>query len=273
MSWRAGLVLTMAVCMAAEAGAAQAGVVIHTSGKDLKTGRETDHQTSYVQNGLVRMEKLDEHGQPRQITLFRDNALWELQPAQHTYTKMDHAAMQQAAHQMDQEMAKMRAQMANMPPEQRAMMEKMMPGANGKTPGAAPPPEGTWTDTGKSETVGQYNCHVWESRFNGKLETQYCVVPAGALPGGDELLSAMRELGKIARELMSAIPAAAGSSRQLMAFERLQGYPVLVRHFSGETPTREDIVQSIERQSLAANQFEIPQGYTERPAFGPPDRH
>ena len=69
------------------------------------------------------------------------------------------------------------------------------------------------------------------------------------LPGGDELVSAMREVGKIARDLMSALPpAAAGASRELAAFDRLQGYPVLVRHFSGETPTREDVLQSIDRQ-------------------------
>lgn len=266
MSWRAGLAVTIAVYMIG-AGTAHAGVVIHSTSKDLKSGREADHQTYYVQNGLVRMERIDDHGQPRQITLFRDNALLELQPAQRTYTKMDKSAMQQAGQQMEQELAKM-------PPEQRAMVEKMMGGASGKSPGAAPQQESTWTDTGKTETVGQYTCHVWESRFNGKLETQFCVVPTGTLPGGDELVSAMREAGKIAKELASAMPeAASASSRQLAAFYRLQGYPVLVRHFSGETPTREDVVQSIERQSLPANQFEIPQGYTERPAFGPPARH
>lgn len=74
--------------------------------------------------------------------------------------------------------------------------------------------------------------------------------------------------------LASAIPAvAAASSRQLVAFERLQGYPVLVRHFSNDTPTREDVLQSIDRQSVPASQFEIPKDYTERPAFGPPARH
>lgn len=265
MSWQTGWALTMAVCMVG-AGAAHAGVVVHASSKDLKSGREADRQTFYVQNALVRIERLDEHGQIRQITLFRDNALWDLQPAQHTYTKMDKAAMQQVNQQMEQQLAKM-------PPEQRAMVEKMMAGASAKPPGAPPSQPGTWTDTGKTQTVGQYTCHVWESRFNGKLETQYCVVPTGTLPGGDELVSAMREVGKIARDLMSALPpAAAGASRELAAFDRLQGYPVLVRHFSGETPTREDVLQSIDRQPVPANQFEVPPGYTERPAFAPPDR-
>jgi hypothetical protein len=266
MSWRTGLAVTLAVCITG-AGTAHAGVVIHTSGKDLKSGRDADHQIYYVQNTLVRIESGDEHGQTRQITLFRDNALWELQPAQHTYTKMDKAAMQQANQQMEQ-------QLAGMPPEQRARIEKMMGGANGKAPGGQSAQEGTWTDTGKTETVGKYTCHVWEIRFNGKLEAQYCVVPTSTLPGGDELFNAMREVGKTVRDLMSALPrAAAAGSRELAAFDRLQGYPVLVRHFSGETPTREDVLQSVERQSIPASQFEIPQGYTERPAFGPPSRH
>ena len=86
-------------------------------------------------------------------------------------------------------------------------------------------------------------------------------------------MSAMRQLGKIARDLTSAMPAAASSSRELAAFARLQGYPILVRHFSGESPTREDIVQTIEREPVPANQFEIPKGYSERSAFGPPAHH
>ncbi len=265
MGRQARWAITTVACVTC-AGVAHAGVVIHSTSKDLKSGREADHQTYYVQSGLVRIESADAHGQPRQITLFRDNALWELQPAQHTYTKMDKSAMQQANRQMEQ-------QLAQMSPEQRAMVEKMMGGA-AKPPGAPNPQEATWTDTGKTETVAKYTCRLWESRFNGKLETQFCVVPTGTLPGGDELVSAMREVGKTARDIASTIPAvAAASSRQLAAFERLQGYPILVRHFSNDTPTREDVLQSIDRQSVPARQFEIPKDYTERPAFGPPARH
>jgi hypothetical protein len=170
MIWRTRLALAIAACMTG-AGAVHAKVVIHSTSKDLKSGREADHQTYYVENGLVRMD-----------------------------TKMDKSAMQQAGQQMEQELAKM-------PPEQRAMVEKMMGGA-GKPPAASPSQEGTWTDTGQTETVGKYTCHLCESRFNGQLETQFCVVPTAILPGGDELVSAMRRVGKIARDLASAMPAA-----------------------------------------------------------------
>jgi len=55
MIWRTRLALAIAACMTG-AGAAHAGVVIHSTSKDLKFGREADHQTYYVENGLVRMD-------------------------------------------------------------------------------------------------------------------------------------------------------------------------------------------------------------------------
>jgi len=262
--------LTMAAACLGAAGVVQAGVVVHSTGKDLKSGRETDREVVYVQDGLVRIDKVDEHGQATQMTLFRDGAIWDVHLPQKTYTKMDKAAMQAGAKEMDAEMAKMRAQMANMPPEQRAMMEKMMGNMNAKPGGTAPArPEATWTDTGKTEHVGSYTCRIWESRFGARLDAQYCVVPKGSLAGGDELIAAMHQVSSLAHDIMAAFPVAAeATEREFAAFEKLNGYPVLVRHFSGDAPSTEYVVQSVDHQSVAADKFVVPAGFKEKPAFG-----
>ena len=60
-----------------------------------------------------------------------------LDKAKNKYQEIDEQTMDQMAHQMSGAMAQMDAAMKNMPPEQRAMMEKMM---KGKMPQAAAAP-------------------------------------------------------------------------------------------------------------------------------------
>jgi hypothetical protein len=43
----------------------------------------------------------------------------------------------------------------------------------------------------------------------------------------------------------------------------MDGFPVLVRHLSGGSHSDENVVTRIERTSLPADKFEIPQGFTE----------
>jgi hypothetical protein len=45
-------------------------------------------------------------------------------------------------------------------------------------------------------------------------------------------------------------------------YGKMEGFPVLVRQISGSTPD-ETVVSRIERQTLPADKFQIPQGFTE----------
>ncbi len=91
---------------------------------DEQSGQEQTVLT--IKDGKVR---IDDAGAPS-WTLFdaKDDTLVTVDPDNKTWTSLDEATMQKAAGRMNAAMAKMREQLEQMPPEQRAMMEKMMGG-------------------------------------------------------------------------------------------------------------------------------------------------
>jgi hypothetical protein len=46
-------------------------------------------------------------------------------------------------------------------------------------------------------------------------------------------------------------------------FTRVNGFPVLTRHISGDKPSREDRVTAVDRLTLAPDKFAVPKGFTE----------
>lgn len=237
------------------------GAVLEMTDRDLRSGKVTGGQTYFAQGGKVRID----HGGPERngdYALFRDQTLFNVNSKSKTYTKMDSEALAAMGNRMKSAMSQMQAQMANMPPEQRAQIEKMM----GKQMGGAAPaakPKRTLTNTGKTEKTAGYTCTVWNETVDGVLDTQLCVVPPGALKGGDELFAALKEFGKFMREFADAMPHGQRDSNN-SDYERINGIPVITRDIEGGKPVRETRVTASRTESLGAAVFELPKGYTQK---------
>ncbi len=249
-------------------GAAHAGVVIHNVERSLPNGKERANQTMYVQNGMMRIDVLDERGHVTDMTIYRDGILWDVNVAERSYRKIDKAAMQQASQQINQAMEQMKARMANMPPERRAVIEKMMAGRQGSA--ASHAPEITWGDTGRTEHVAERSCHLWESKRGGAIMMQYCVISPAKLPGGEETYSTMRSFAKSFKDAFSGMPERMrqAAARSMAWFEKANGYPILTRSFERGKPFREESLKSIDQQNVPADKFAIPKGF-KAVAFGP----
>ncbi len=116
-------VLSLALSLAS---AAHAGVVIELVERDAKSGKTKPEQVMYVQGGLARFESSD-----GQVTIFKGEALTILDPDERSYTVVDRAAIERMASSVNDAMAKMRAQMAGVPPPpgyQRRDLASDMPG-------------------------------------------------------------------------------------------------------------------------------------------------
>lgn len=246
------IVLMLALTTAA---AAEAGVVIQTADRD-SSGKQSDKETMYVQNGALRIDRLDERGHVTTFSLIRDDVVWDVDVQKRTYSKLDKAAMKA---RLDEGQQRMKAMAAQMPPERRAMFEQAMQKMQ------AAHHDYTWTDTGATEHVGQYSCRVWEGKRDNKVQRQDCVVAFSSLPGGDELAATLRKAAATAQEIASANPMMAKVTQEMFSgFQKFNGWPVLTRHMAGGKSHREEVVKSIERQSLPADKFEIPKGFTEK---------
>src|SRR5262249_17957755 len=149
---------------------AHAGSVLKLDAKD-SAGKAVPNQVYYAQDGMLRIDRVDAGGTVVSYTLIRDGAIWEVNPRERTFTRVDSASLKQM---MGGEEAQMQAMIARLPPEKQAAMQARM--AQMKQNAAAT--EYTFSDTGRSDHSGQYACKVWEEQRNSKPFAEYCVVPA-----------------------------------------------------------------------------------------------
>ncbi|HLW74216.1 MAG TPA: DUF4412 domain-containing protein [Gammaproteobacteria bacterium] len=229
----------------------------------------------YVKDGKVRMEG------GRGIGLYdaATNTFTMLMPDKKQYLVFDeksasamgasaNAAQQQmAAHQgqIDQANQQAQAAMANMTPEQKAMMQQMMAGRGG-APGAGPM-GGMQMDTkdlGTSETVAGHKCEDMQLVMNGQAMSTMCVMsgPPSALgiPAADvKTLEAMRAG-------MLKLSAHMGPMGQGMAGMMTKGFSLKTTHqvYRDMQPvTDTDTFKGLSTASLSAALFEIPAGYAQ----------
>ena len=235
--------------------AAHAGVVVHMAQKSSSGDQAKERSVVYAQDGFLRIDDLDGEGHVQHLTLFLDGVIWRAEVAQRTFQKFDKNAMAVRQNGMQE---RMQAMMQNMPPEKRAMFEERMKAMQQHAVDYA------LSDTGRSEHAGSYPCEIWQLSRSGKLSTEYCVASKGSLPGGDELVNASHKAAAVAADVMSASPMIAKAMPPLYTlYGKMDGFPVLVRRMSGGKPSEETIVTAIERKSLPADKFAIPQGFTE----------
>ncbi len=246
----------------------QAGVVIEYVNRNATTGKEEPLQTVWIQNGLARMES--NRGRSGTVaTLYKNEAMYVIEDASRSYRVIDQATMEQMAGRMGDAMAKMREQMAKMPPEQRAMMEQMMKQRGGTMMNGAPHKPAIYDAqaTGGSETVNGRSCKLWNVTRDGALAQQLCVVPMAAMPGAVEVIELSKKMSalfeKLGHQLRDQLPTTLQQSTTALA--KINGYPIMTRAYrDGVLQPEQFIVKDWKQQSIDAAKFEIPTGYKQQ---------
>lgn len=246
---------------------ASAGVKIETVNRDIKTQAvEGGSQTLLVQDGKVRINGSQHGGM-----ILKGGVIYILDDKRKAYREMDKATMKATMDKAGAAMAQMQERMKNMPPEQRAQMEKMM---GGNMPGmmGGKPKVYTSRDTGKTDTSEGRKCSVWHMLADGAVYEELCVVPFSTFPGKEDFEKTFKEIGEAFSGMASAFP---GAGDQVKARSAVKGYPVRVRPFANGQPSgKETVLKSWTEESIPAATFEIPAGYQKRempamPAMGP----
>ena len=186
------------------------------------------------------------------------------------YYVLDEASMQQMGAQLSGAMKQMQEALDSMPPDQRAMAEKMMKQhmpQGMQEPARAPL---SLHETGREDTVSGYACDYYEVRRNGAKVRELCVTSWDDLPGGRDIADAMLDMAGFYERMTEALSKEAGvgvlgEQQELFAhLEELDGYPVLTREFdSGGEITSESVLKSAVTADLDPSLFEPPAGYRE----------
>ena len=91
------------------------------------SGQETERSRIYAQSRKIRMEQVDGN-ETAATMIFLGSEFLYIDHEEKSYIVMDEAMLDEVSTKIDEAMKAMEAQLASMPPEQRAMVEQMMKG-------------------------------------------------------------------------------------------------------------------------------------------------
>lgn len=174
-----------------------------------------------------------------------------IDPKEKTYSEITFAEMEsmmkKASGQMDAKMAEMQKKLADMPEEQRKMVEQMMAG---KMPGRPKDAKVEVEKTGDKKTISGYACTKYAVTQDGKEAMTLWVTKD--VKG---FASMRKDLEEFSKRMMAMNPM--GGKGLGEGYKKIDGFPIRTEMSGAFTST----VTKIEEKSTPASAFEVPAGY------------
>jgi hypothetical protein len=235
---------------------AWAGVVVQMEVTAKDAPERTGSEVFYAQGEMTRTDSPSTSGQASSV-IFRDETMYFVDHDKKVCQKID----KQDVEQLSGQLGAMMKEMEKLPPEQRAMMEKMM---KGKMPGAQAPPTQR-VETGGREQVGDYPCTVHTLYSDDEKVREVCLADESVGADLGEAMAAFQALARFAEGLMEVtrnLPFGDSIEIPFQDVQGMNGFPVRTRVFDGEGQVvLERTLKSITRRGLEPEEFEIPKGY------------
>ncbi len=168
-------------------------------------------------------------------------------------------------------MRQMEAQLADMPPEQRAMVEEMMRGQMQAMMGGNPedriPPRVEKTGAGQWESKPCTQYAVYE----GAEKTQeICAAPLADIQGVGEAMEAFTNMAGFMNQLSDSMPepmASAMAENPMELIDQIDGFPVRRVDLMNGQVLSETTLEGVVEQALDESVFAVPEGFTEQDLF------
>lgn len=171
--------------------------------------------------------------------------------------------------------------LANVPPEQRAMVEEMMKnrmGGMGGMPNMGAPapveiemPKIEFRETSRSDTVNGYDCTYYDSFENNQKDGEHCIATWAELGVSNNIQNSFTSMAEMMEGFLEQFRQMSGSNAEnnmLTYLKDMEGYPVLSRQFSNGEAVRESRLSSIAEQDFDDSEFMPPSGYSEQTLMG-----
>lgn len=273
--------LAVFTMLAVGAGIAEAGAIFRTTVENfMEDNQFFDAQESYqtvtkIDGNRMKMDTQSLEGQIKQTVIFlgETDEMYMVDHEKKTYLVMDKEQIEALGSQISDAMKQMQEALAQVPPEQREMMERMMKDRMGGGGGGdvKPPSPPVVTDLGESGNVNGVSCQWKQVTRDGKLEEKACVARETDIAGGDEMVALAHEMRDFAEGMMRAAQAAAdmpmfgGGTMTTFAAgvtADLGGYPVISENYdgNGELMSRSTF-ESADQVSVPEGEFTPPSDY------------
>ena len=254
--------LILSLASAAALGAGQ-GVIMKQSTEDMKSGRKSVN-TSYVEANRVAIETNDGARDMTMVYLADGNLIRMIDHSKKTVQEISGAELEKMMGQVNEAMAKMQEQMKNMPPQQRAMMEKMMGGRMKQAMGGVAEKPVYKRGDGSTQ-VGGHACDWYEGYRGDKMFAMLCAADWSEF---DLRASDFAVFRKMADFLTKLAPGMADMARvgadDWQEQNMFPGVPVEQTIYLNGRPASKNTLEGVERGAIEDAVFQAPAGYKVR---------
>jgi hypothetical protein len=260
----ATLLLLLSLCPAARAGL----VFEETTSYLASRGQPPLTMRASFDDGKLEIQFVDNRAFP---VIFRDGALYMLNPVDRTYNVLDRGAMAQLGANDAAARKRSEENMEKLTPAQRAMIQPVLDVQAQKLAEERQPLDLRRTD--RHESVLGHRCVVWLYYLEGKMRAEACIASPSAFADGAEMLRAMvlvsdflvsarQSLGEAA-VLLFQVPSYR-LRMQATVSQQLGGLVLQWREFSHDKPAEETALTAVRAEAPDPSIFAIPTGYTEQ---------
>jgi len=247
-----------------------AGVVFEVETKDHKSG-DSGHIQAFVAGENLKMLITSGGNVESNEMIFRGDRR-EMVVVDHgnqSYLTIDEPMIKSIGEQLGDVEAKMLEALKNVPPEQRAMMEKMMKGRMPPQSASPARPKVELRRTSESDTKNGYPCVKYEVTRDGRKTREIWVTQWDNVEGGAEAAAAFEAMAEFYAQMRDSMPRfGADENKNDNPFEHMKemnGFPILTYEYSSDgSLVGESALTSSTDRSVAPEEFEPPSGYSQR---------
>jgi hypothetical protein len=198
------------------------------------------------------MPKMMKIVRPANVMIIRldREVIYSIDIQKKSYMEMTFAEMEQWMQGASSKMDEVKKQLAQLPPEQRRMIEQQMGrGVAGLMMGESKPEV---IATGESKTVSGYPCVKYELRQNG--EAAVTAWTTKEIRGWDAF---SKDWGEVYRRVFGMNPQLGAGLAD--AFLKIEGFPMEMQIAGIKT-----VVQKVEPRAIPPSEFEVPAGFAKQ---------
>jgi hypothetical protein len=236
---------------------AHAGV--YMEGTDTNRMQNQESTTKiYVDKDRLRVETTEE-GRSMVIIFRQDkNLFWVVDNDESEYREMTKEDLQKMKMQLDEGMKKMQEQLKNLPPEQRKMMESMMPA----TMNVKKLEQSVYSKVESGVKINSWTCDHYVGKVDDQKKQDVWATDWSQTGISADDLQAFRGMGEFFKSLAPDMTDVFKLGDE--EFEKQGGYagiPIKTIDYQNGKVFSEFVVNQIVKKDLDQNLFEIPQGY------------
>jgi len=208
----------------------------------------------------------------QQYQVFRGDRkkMYMVDPATRTYMVIDEQSMAAIGEKMSSVMADASSQLARamegMTEEQKAAMQKHMPNMMPPTQSRGDGSDMQAKKMAGKRTVNGYSCVRYDLLKDGAKKAEMWVTPWSKVKHGKAAYGAYTDMARFMEGIMKAVannPMLSGAANAMSGMGKVDGFPVLIRHFSRGRLESETTFTSFTK-SGGTGEIEIPADFTRR---------